>query len=148
MIFLSFIIIKPTNFRNVSLQMFELAVLNVIKEFFAGLVLKEQQLAALKEIVVNCNDVFALLPTGFGNSTIFTMLPLLLDNNCSTSGYHKVIVVSPLVALRSDQIVCLTAKGIKAVHLAAEVFNEGKQFDVVSFIKPCSCGCIKRLTCN
>ena len=123
---------KPTNFRNVSLQMFELAVLNVIKEFFAGLVLKEQQLAALKEIVVNCNDVFALLPTGFGKSMIFTML-LLLDNICGTSGYHKVIVVSPLVALMSDQTVCLSAKGIKAVHLTAEVFNEGKQFDVVSF---------------
>ena len=41
--------------------------------------LKQEQLEAIKAICVNKKDVLAVLPTGFGKSLIYQMLPAVFD---------------------------------------------------------------------
>ncbi len=59
--------------------------------------------------VVNGRDTVALLPTGGGKSVCFQIPALMQDGLC--------IVVSPLVALMTDQVSSLKSKGIKAMAL-------------------------------
>jgi len=60
--------------------------------------------------VINGNDTIALLPTGGGKSLCFQVPTMVLGGIC--------IVVSPLVALMTDQVAQLKEKGIKALHLS------------------------------
>ena len=59
--------------------------------------------------VLNGRDTVALLPTGGGKSVCFQVPALVLDGIC--------IVVSPLVALMTDQVNTLKKKGIKALSI-------------------------------
>ncbi len=59
--------------------------------------------------VLNGNDTLALLPTGGGKSICFQVPALIKEGTC--------IVVSPLIALMSDQVERLQEKGISAVAL-------------------------------
>ena len=65
-----------------------------------------------KEVVTSFlkgNDVFAILPTGYGKSLFFTCLPFALDMLLEKQpGYLLVIVLSPLKALMENQV-CLYA---------------------------------------
>ncbi len=67
--------------------------------------------------LLNGQDTVALLPTGGGKSICFQVPALVNDGIC--------IVVSPLVALMTDQVTGLKNKGIKALSLLGGVsFNE------------------------
>ena len=84
---------------------------------------KEQKEAA--RCVLQGKDVFVALPTGYGKSCIFQILPacskLLLEDSCHQHDVHPgVIVVSPLVSLMNDQISKLKTVGIRAVHLTKQ----------------------------
>ena len=59
--------------------------------------------------VLNGRDTVALLPTGGGKSVCFQVPALVQDGIC--------IVVSPLVALMTDQVNTLIKKGIKALSI-------------------------------
>ncbi len=59
--------------------------------------------------VLNGRDTVALLPTGGGKSVCFQIPALAQDGIC--------IVVSPLVALMTDQVNTLKKKGIKALSI-------------------------------
>ena len=59
-------------------------------------------------------DCFAILPTGAGKSLLFQ-----LPGMVSPSGLT--VVVSPLVALMTDQLASLKAKGLHAALLASDV---------------------------
>lgn len=59
--------------------------------------------------VLNGRDTIALLPTGGGKSVCFQVPALAQDGIC--------IVVSPLVALMTDQVNALKKKGVKALSI-------------------------------
>ena len=69
------------------------------------LTLKDQQLQAINA-VYSGKDVFVFLPTGFGKSICYQVLPFLFDHKCGLAGGQKkcVIVVSPLISLMVDQV--------------------------------------------
>ena len=81
-----------------------------------GIVLKPEQLQAVRHIYEG-RDVFLWLPTGFGKSICYEVLPFLFDrkleSECST-----VIVVSPLVSLMVDQVADLRLRGVCAAIMS------------------------------
>lgn len=94
--------------------------------------LKDKQLECLKEIVVKKSDVISVLPTGYGNTYIYSLLPYLLDlyNNC-TKGSHLVLVVSPLISLMHEQVRKLTANGLSCIQINSESVDAGEQIDIL-----------------
>lgn len=65
------------------------------------------------ESVLNGRDTVALLPTGGGKSVCFQVPALVMEGIC--------VVVSPLVALMTDQVDALKEKGIKALSLSGGI---------------------------
>ena len=68
----------------------------VLKEF--GFTLKEKP----KEVIsafISGNDVFCCLPTGYGKSLCYSILPKVYDRIRNFKGLSILLCVSPLVAL-------------------------------------------------
>ena len=64
--------------------------------------LKQEQMAAVASFVEG-NDVFITLPTGYGKSLCYYLLPSIFDTLYHrTSTWSIIIVVSPLTGLRSS----------------------------------------------
>ena len=49
-------------------------------------------------------DVFAVLPTGFGKSLCYECLPLVFDDMRTDRLKSIIIVVTPLIAIMKDQV--------------------------------------------
>lgn len=68
-------------------------------------------------------DVFLWLPTGFGKSLCYQLLPYLFDYKFGrvTAGSPSlvVVVVSPLISLMVDQVRKLRHRGVKAAILTS-----------------------------
>jgi superfamily II DNA helicase RecQ len=83
--------------------------------------LKQEQKACVKKLVVDREDVFAVLPTGYGKSPIYQVLPYVsselkrLQGLCDDN--QAVIVVSPLEYIRVQQVDGLKRQGVRAVLL-------------------------------
>ena len=76
--------------------------------------LKEEQQQAI-EAICRGDDVFVSLPTGFGKSICFHVLPFLFDRKLGhMDGERKscVIVISPLISLIVDKVRNLRASGV------------------------------------
>lgn len=71
----------------------------------------------LQEDIINAvlegEDTFALLPTGGGKSICFQIPALVKDGIC--------IVISPLIALMTEQVASLKNKGIKAMAITSGI---------------------------
>ena len=81
-----------------------------------GYTLKPEQKQALLKFVGG-QDVFVSLPTGFGKSLCYILLPRIFDllrveNKCI------VIVVSPLIALMKNQVASITKIGLSATYVS------------------------------
>ena len=63
--------------------------------------LKEKQLECISSIVCDGRDVLAVLPTGYGKSIIYQILPDVFDIMLGTEK-SMVLVISPLNALLKD----------------------------------------------
>ncbi len=67
--------------------------------------LKQEQLDITVAFMLG-QDVFAVLPTGFGKSLCFAVLPLAMDNYLKHEhGFSIVIVLTPLLAIIEDQVI-------------------------------------------
>ena len=75
-----------------------------------GIVLRPKQVECIDH-VLHGDDVLAILPTGYGKSLVFQLLPFLLpvkdDNNI-------VIVIAPLTSIINDQVALLEDRGVSA----------------------------------
>ena len=96
-------------FRNVE---FEAALSNSLRHFLHISGLKHEQKLCL-ETVAKKRDVFGILPTGFGKSLIFQLLPRLLKDLWKLE-HACVIVVTPLASIMKDQVEELTRLGLRA----------------------------------
>ena len=111
------------------LSCLEFAILNSL---YGECILKPKQVLCLESLYMQ-RDVMCVLPTGYGKSLIFHLLPLLLyakfklrsDFLCNVKHVSAaavnsiVVVVSPLNALMSDQIQRLRMSGIRASVIKA-----------------------------
>ena len=106
------------------------AIHHAVKE--AGLEkLKKEQDRVISEFVSG-KDVFVSLPTGYGKSLCYALLPLVFDFLRASSGKSIVICISPLTALMMDQREKLNSWGIPAefvgeVQQDLEVMRDVKQ---------------------
>lgn len=106
------------------------AIHHAVKE--AGLEkLKKEQDRVISEFVSG-KDVFVSLPTGYGKSLCYALLPLVFDFLRDPSGKSIVICISPLTALMMDQREKLNSWGIPAefvgeVQQDLEVMRDVKQ---------------------
>ena len=82
--------------------------------------LKQEQEKVLRAFVSG-KDVFAALPTGYGKSLCFALLPHIFDRLRSKSG-SIVICISPLTSLMMDQ-----REKFSRVGLEAEFVGEAQQ---------------------
>ena len=65
--------------------------------------LREKQVEVV-ESFVRGNDVFGVLPTGYGKSLCYGCLPATFDYLSPGKDASIVVVVSPLVAIMTDQV--------------------------------------------
>ena len=82
----------------------------------ADLQLKEKQYNVVKFVVLDNKDVLAVLPTGYGKSLIYQLLPPVFNfMACGGKPEGKkstVIIILPLNALIQDQIVKMREGGL------------------------------------
>ena len=80
--------------------------------------IKEQQLDAV-ESMLKGNDVFVSVPTGFGKSLVYQILPfcaeyILCHSSSDLNVVPVVVVIWPLLSLMDDQVSKLASKDVKA----------------------------------
>lgn len=68
--------------------------------------------------IVQGKDVFVSLPTGYGKSICYIVLPSLFDALRKVEKKSIVLVVSPLIALMRDQVASNTAMGMKSTYIS------------------------------
>ena len=78
-----------------------------------GYTLKPEQKQALLKFVGG-QDVFVSLPTVFGKSLCYILLPRIFDLLRGVENKCIVIVVSPLIALMKNQVASITKTGLSA----------------------------------
>ena len=111
------------------LRCLEFAILNC---HYTEIVLKPKQVICLEQLFLN-SDVLAVLPTGFGKSLIFHLLPALFY--AKKNGFSKglvnissiIVVVSPLNALITNQISKLNTSGIRASALDVKRLSDEQE---------------------
>ena len=77
------------------------AIQAVVDRLPVKITLRAEQHTALKAFIEK-RDVFCVLPTGFGKSLIYQLVPLVLEE--MGLGKKILIVISPLIALMEDQV--------------------------------------------
>ena len=97
--------------RNIALS----TVVYAVARHLGYPLLKPSQLRAIMAFCLG-NDVFMPLPTGFGKTLIYTILPVLFDLLKSVKS-SIVVVVSPLAALMAEQKRKFIPMGINAEFL-------------------------------
>ena len=94
--------------------------------------LKREQYDAIRAICFERKDTLAVLPTGFGKSLIYQILPGIFDyirSGCEPERHDSVVlVVSPLSALMRDQLKKLEEfLDVCILQSAVEDDHEGEQ---------------------
>ena len=74
--------------------------------------------ARAEQKIVGGNGVFVSLPTGYGKSLCYILLPRIFDFVRGAKNKSIVVVVSPLTALMKDQISSITEMGLLAAVIS------------------------------
>ena len=89
--------------------------------------LKAEQRLIIEKIVAR-RDVFGQLPTGYGKSLTFQLLPGVLSSlNAKGCEFHanlSVVVISPLISIAEDQVKCLSSLGIKVGYVGESKLSD------------------------
>ena len=106
----------------------------------ADLQLKEKQYDVVKCVVLDNKDVLAVLPTGYGKSLIYQLLPPVF-NFMARGGKPEgeksaVIVISPFNALIRDQIVKMRVGGLSVCVLRGDRVATKDDNDEISIDAP------------
>ena len=78
----------------------------------SSITLKPQQKECVDNIVAG-RDVFLWLPTGFGKSICYEVLPFVFNRKLQRDNC-LVLIISPLISLMIDQVRSLRARSVKA----------------------------------
>lgn len=95
--------------------------------------LKVKQLKILETYMLG-KHVIGVLPTGYGKSVIFQMLPSMSDYLNEEGNKSITVVISPLNALIEDQVSNLNVGGVKARVLQAShwvIINEEEKEELL-----------------
>ena len=97
--------------------------------------LKDKQLRCLKT-VLNGQDCIGILPTGYGKSLIYSLLPDILDQyyGYSRTNSSIVVLISPLQALMEEQVDKIRKLNVSAAYLGASDLTKGRVNYTLSFI--------------
>ena len=91
------------------------------ERFFIPPPLQKNNGPSLSTVAQQKIDCLCILPTGFGKSLIFQLVPFVVDHLDKVNN-SCVLVVSPLNAIISDQIEKLKARGV-----GVQIFKQGSQ---------------------
>ena len=111
-------------YRSISDENFRRSVDSVCKDFGLN-ILKNEQYQCIKEFMLG-RDIFVNMPTGWGKSLIFQMVPFIemrLASFSDNEAFRKkaiLLVICPLVALMKDQVKQLQDEGISASYVASD----------------------------
>ena len=109
-------VVRPTS----AVACFEEAVASALAALgSSGLQMKEEQKRAVRAVYEG-KDVFVCLPTGFGKSLCYQVLPFVFDHLRGPEKSSAVLVVSPLIALMVDQVQSLRRRGVKSSVIASQ----------------------------
>ncbi len=103
-----------------------------------GYTLKPEQKQALLKFVGG-QDVFVSLPTGFGKSLCYILLPRIFDLLRGVENKCVIIVVSPLIALMKNQVASITKIGLSATYVGdrdTKLASTSEQSVSIVFISP------------
>ena len=92
----------------------------------SSITLKDEQMACIKYIYQR-KDVFLWLPTGFGKSLCYEVLPFVFDDKLGKKD-SVVIVVSPLISLMVDQVRSLRSRSVRAAVMSSGRSKIDKEF--------------------
>ena len=117
---------------------FEQSIQASLREFSHIARLKEEQKLCLqsekkKKKKKKKKDVFGILPTGFGKSLIFQLLPRVVKETWKIKR-STVLVVSPLVPIMNDQVEELSRLALKAFALGLVDDKGGKELRACEFV--------------
>ena len=95
----------------------------IVNSIYWNVILRPKQVICLEEIFLE-RDILAVLPTGYGKSLIFHVLPLVFlakERFEKGMGVHSsfwpiIIVISPLNSLINDQIAKLASAGLELMR--------------------------------
>ena len=87
--------------------------------------LKEKQMETLQHVYEG-KDCISVLPTGYGKSIIYQMMPWFLQKDLDRPGIT--LIVCPLYAIMQDQVSSLSKKGTRTTFINISG-NNGHTFD-------------------
>ena len=94
---------------------------SLIERGTLDLKLKAKQSEALRSVVQQNRGVLAVLPTGYGKSLIYQLLPSIFNYLLYGGKYCSIaIIVSPLTALMIDQVEKIKKQGQSAAIIQAK----------------------------
>ena len=97
---------------------FSATLLNTLEQLgMPNISLKDEQTCSIRE-AFSRKDVFVFLPTGFGKSLCYQVLPFMFDHKVGLLGRNVMVVLSPLKVLMADQIKSLRDCGVNAVVIS------------------------------
>lgn len=94
-----------------------------------GYNLKDEQRKVILSFVKG-EDVFVVLPTGFGKSLCFACLPLIFDRVREDGLSSIIIIITPLIAIMKDQVRAFTKKGLTVGCVCGEDDDQTMKADV------------------